>query len=230
MDDGPLTQTKVTFTVQPTQHSTMPNTITNKLSEDLKTTAGKITYKGTGEGKLNICVRIDEIPGKKYIKPALIGFRVKESGDLDQDDPGALLLNQSPEEVKAQSAAKQHLSEMERILNKMIRDVNLLLKNADLIKNDEAGFHKQSEEMNAACRWWPMLHVVVLLVMGFTQANHVIKFFKGKHIIWEWNGTGMNDCMHAWVTSHNRSIDQSIETRRGIMYEHVNVGTPNHCY
>jgi len=183
MDDGPLTQTKVTFTVQPTQHSTMPNTITNKLSEDLKTTAGKITYKGTGEGKLNICVRIDEIPGKKYIKPALIGFRVKESGDLDQDDPGALLLNQSPEEVKAQSAAKQHLSEMERILNKMIRDVNLLLKNADLIKNDEAGFHKQSEEMNAACRWWPMLHVVVLLVMGFTQANHVIKFFKGKHII-----------------------------------------------
>lgn len=182
LDDGPLTQTKVTFSVKPTQHSTMPNTVTNWFKEELKTTAGKISYKGTGEGKLNICVRIDEIPGKKYIKPALISFRVTESGDLDIDDPGAVLAEQ-PEQIKAQSAAKKHMSEMERILNKMIREVNLLLKNADLIKNDEAGFHKQSEEMNAACRWWPMLHVVVLLVMGFTQANHVIKFFKGRHII-----------------------------------------------
>jgi len=87
------------------------------------------------------------------------------------------------EEKKGQEAAKDHLSEMERILSKMIREANLLLKNADSVKNDEAAFFKQSKEMNAASKWWPMLHVVVLLVMGFTQANHVVKFFKGKHII-----------------------------------------------
>jgi len=177
IDDGPLAQTRVTFTVEPSPQSTIPNLPANSLKHDLKETAGKITFKGSGEGKVDICVRIDEIPGRKYIKPALISFRIKESGELEDD------VAPSPEEVKAQSAATSHLSDMEKILNKMIRDANLLIKNADLIQNDESGFHKQSEEMNAACKWWPMLHLVVLLVMGFTQANHIVKFFKGKHII-----------------------------------------------
>lgn len=177
IDDGPLSQARVTFTIQPSPQSTMAKLPANTLKHELKVTAGKITYKGEGEGKVNVCVRIDEIPGRKYIKPALVSFRIKESGELDDD------MTQSPEEAKAQSSAKTHLSDMEKILNKMIRDANLLLKNADLIKNDESGFRKQSEEMNAACRWWPMLHVVVLLVMGFTQANHIVRFFKGKHMI-----------------------------------------------
>lgn len=162
----------------------MPDTPENKMRQDLIQTEGVVSYKGVGEGKVHICVRIDEIPGKKYIKPALIAFRVKESGDLAlEDESTTAAVLQSPEDVQAQSAAKQHMSEMERILNKMIRDANLLLKSADLIKNDEAEFHKQSVEMNSACRWWPMMHIIVLLVMGFTQANHVLQFFKGKHMI-----------------------------------------------
>lgn len=182
--DSPLSQTKVSFRIHPAPHSTMPDTPENKMRQDLIQTEGVVSYKGVGEGKVHICVRIDEIPGKKYIKPALIAFRVKESGDLAlEDESTTAAVLQSPEDVQAQSAAKQHMSEMERILNKMIRDANLLLKSADLIKNDEAEFHKQSVEMNSACRWWPMMHIIVLLVMGFTQANHVLQFFKGKHMI-----------------------------------------------
>ena len=125
-----------------------------------------------------LCVKIDEIPGRRYIKPALIGFRIKESGELDDLGDGV-----ASADKKDQDAAKSHMSEMERILNKMIKDVNLLLKNADLVKDDEAGFHRQSDEMNSAAKWWPMMHICVLLVTGLTQANHVVKFFKGKHII-----------------------------------------------
>lgn len=179
--DGPLSQTKVIFTVRPKEGSTMQRQKSNIMVKEVTETNGRFRYQGTGEGQLDLCVRIEEMPGKKYIKPALIGFRVTESGELDEEDEVKPAM--SDKDQKTQESAKNHLSEMERIMNHMIREANLLLKNADLIKNDEAAFQKQSEEMNAASRWWPMMHVVVLLVMGFTQSNHVIKFFKGKHII-----------------------------------------------
>ena len=182
INDSPLAQTKVIFTVRPKKLGSMPRVKNNIMTKELTETTGKFRYIGEGEGELEVCVRITEMPGKKYIKPALIGFRITESGELDEENieakPGL-----SPKEKETQDKAKTHLSEMERIMNHMIRETNLLLKNADLIKTDEAAFQKQSEEMNAASRWWPMLHVVVLLAMGFTQSNHVVKFFKGKHII-----------------------------------------------
>ena len=64
----------------------------------------------------NICVKIDEIPGRRYIKPALIGFRIKESGELDDLGDGV-----ASADKKDQDAAKSLMSEMERILNKMIK-------------------------------------------------------------------------------------------------------------
>jgi hypothetical protein len=36
--------------------------------------------------------------------------------------------------------------------------------------------------MNRASQYWPIIHLVVLLVTGFTQANHIIRFFKSRHI------------------------------------------------
>ena len=179
--DSPLSQTQVTFTIKPVD-SGMPSTPSNTISTNIKETEGRIRFKGEGEGRISICVRISEMPGKKYIKPALIGFRVTETGESEEEDKPAAA-DMTPEQKETQRNAKNHLTEMERILNKMIRDANLLFKNADLIQTDESNFQRQSEEMNAASRWWPMLHVIVLLVMGFTQSNHVVKFFKGKHII-----------------------------------------------
>jgi len=173
--DGPLTQTRVTFTVVPSSDSEMmKRTAKNMLSHDVKKIQGKIQYRGEGEGYVDVCVNIQEAPGRKYVKPALIAFRVTES---DVEEP------EVPVDSKTQDAAKQHLSGMEKILIKMISTTNLLVKNADSIKSDESDFHKQSIEMNAASKWWPMLHVMVLLGTGFTQANHIVKYFKSRHII-----------------------------------------------
>jgi len=175
--DNPLSQTKVQFRITPTDDSDMNQDGRNVLVQEVKEIQGKLRYQGRGEGELNICVKIAEIPGKKYMKPALVAFRVAETGGLDEPEEEFHI------DKKGQEAAKTHLSDMERILGKMIKDASLLLKNADMIKNEESEFHKQSLEMNAASRWWPMLHVLVLLATGFTQANHVIKFFKSRHII-----------------------------------------------
>jgi hypothetical protein len=170
-------QSKLTLEVFPPDGSEIRRTHENHLTSTIINTEGKVLYSTTGSGTIHICISIQELPGRKYPRPTLVGMLVSESGDLDEDEQPAI------KDDKAQLSAKRHLSEMERILMGMVRDTNLLLKNADLIKDEESKFHQMSVVMNKASRWWPMMHVVVLLATGFTQANHVMKFLKTMHII-----------------------------------------------
>ncbi len=167
---------KVQLEVFPPDGSSIKRTIENHLVQTLEDFVGKVSYTTGGTGTVHICAEIQELPGRKYARPTMIGLRVSESIDIPE-------MKKVEVDTKGQEKAHQHLSEMEKLLMNMLRETNILLKNADFIKKDESGFYQQSEEMNAASRWWPMLHVIVLLVTGFTQANHVIKFFKGMHII-----------------------------------------------
>lgn len=171
--EGPLAQGKVFFTIGPEPRDHGRNS--DIMKHDVKQTEGKIKYQGSSGGYVSVCVTIEESPGRKYVKPALIAFRISEAGE---EAPA----EESPD-VKTQDAAKAHLNEMEKILSKMIGTTSLLKRNAEEIKSDEASFQRQSAEMNSASRWWPMIHIVVLLSTGFTQANHVVKFFKSRHII-----------------------------------------------
>lgn len=158
----------IVFTVSLNDHA-----LSGHVIKDLN---GKWSLSHKDEGVIKLCVSVEQQVGQKYIRPALVAFRVKETGNTE----GIEIPVVNP---KAQNAAKEHMSEMERVLGKMIKDVNLLLNNADSIKDEEQKFHKKSEEMNAASKWWPVLQLCVLLATGFTQVNHIVKFFKGRHII-----------------------------------------------
>lgn len=74
------------------------------------------------------------------------------------------------------------MSVIERDLKKLGYKVDMLLTNADYAKEQEVYFHESSLAMNRASQYWPIIHLVVLLVTGFTQANHIIRFFKSRHI------------------------------------------------
>lgn len=182
-DPTPMNQSKVTVEIFPPDGSSIKRTQDNHVVESLLLSEGKLKYFTIGSGVIHICATIEELPGRKYPRPTLFGMRIKENG-VFAEDQGELNIPVEPKvNEKDQSAARRHLSDMEKVLMNMIRETNMLLKNADMIKDDEAKFHQKSVEMNSASRWWPMMHVVVLLVTGFTQANHIIKFFKSMHII-----------------------------------------------
>lgn len=178
MPDTNMIQNKVTLEIFPPDGSPIKRTSDNHLVQSLSQLEGSTKYSTAGSGVIHICAMIEELPGRKYPRPTLFGMRIKESGDYEEVEEEAPKVDE-----KGQSAARKHLSEMEKVLMNMIRETNMLLKNADAIKDDESKFHQKSVEMNSASRWWPMMHVVVLLVTGFTQANHIIKFFKSMHII-----------------------------------------------
>ncbi len=181
--NSPLNQASIEIEIFPPDDSSIPRTRENHVSQTVSDMEGTIPYSTKGTGVIHICAMIKELPGRKYPRPTLVGLRMKEVGEYDAANRSSSASEETKENEKGQKAARKHFSEMEKVLMTMIRETNVLLKNADMIKDEEAAFHKKSVEMNSASRWWPMMHVVVLLVTGFTQANHVIKFFKGMHII-----------------------------------------------
>jgi len=141
----------------------------------LDKTHGALRYNSEYEGIINVCI------STMSRNPVIMSLRISESSisSLEENIPKL-----NVDKVgKAQKMAKHHLNDMDRAINQMIRESNLLLTNADAVKNVEAKFHQKSVDINAASKWWPILHLVVLLVTGFTQANHVINFFKMRYVI-----------------------------------------------
>lgn len=170
-----MQQSKVEIEAFPPDGSRIRRTRANHLTKTIEDYEGVIPYHTIGQGVIHVCIAIIELPNRKYPRPTLVGLKIDENKQIADE--------QVAEIEKGQEEAKRHLSEMERILMTMIRETKTLLRNADLIQADEADFHKKSVDMNAASRWWPMIHVTVLLATGFFQASHVIKFFKSMHII-----------------------------------------------
>lgn len=176
-----LVSPPVEIEIFPPDESRIKRTRENHITKNVSDMEGKFEYSTTGSGTIHICAMIKELKGRKYPRPTLVGLRIKESGNFEETI--GVNAEEQKEHENGQRAARKHFSEMEKVLINMIQDTEILLKNAEMIKDEEAAFHKKSLEMNSASKWWPMMHVVVLLVTGFTQANHVIKFFKSMHII-----------------------------------------------
>lgn len=77
---------------------------------------------------------------------------------------------------------QEHLPRIEADLYGMDRKIQMILSNADFAKDHEIEFHAASMRMNRATKYWPMIHVTVLILTGLTQANHIVRFFKERHI------------------------------------------------
>jgi hypothetical protein len=54
--------------------------------------------------------------------------------------------------------------------------------NADVARDDEKIFHAQSVKLNRAVKYWPMFRMTVLVVGGYSQVTHVLRFMRSRHI------------------------------------------------
>ena len=157
----------------------------DNLVKDLSAKKGSIEYVTRRDGRVSICVqsltasavnptpislRVTELPaGGEFVGS---GKEATSGGDVG----GKQLDSQS------QRNAKEHFSQMENTLSSLVSKTEMILRQADYAKQLEVEFHEQSIAMSKASQWWPMLQLSVLLITGFTQANHMIQFFKKHHI------------------------------------------------
>ena len=162
------------------QHGRKQKEQREQVVKDLETKKGSIKFTTVVDGKVSICV---QSLTASAISPTPISLRVTES-------PAGEESLSPPKEAEAvlkvdnqsQRRAKEHFSQMEQTLNSLISKTEMILRQADFAKELEVEFHEQSIAMNKASQWWPIVQLCVLLVTGFTQANHMVQFFRKHHI------------------------------------------------
>ena len=67
-----------------------------------------------------------------------------------------------------------------RRLNDML---DMTLNEADYQKHKEVDYHSETESMNVATLWWPMLQIGILVITGICQVQHLKGFFKNNKLI-----------------------------------------------
>jgi len=144
-----------------------------------------IKHKFELDGDANICFRAPKSrKGLKYNSLEYYRFeyhvRLLDGLDGDDDDEG--------KKGKGKPTANQtdifsHLTHMEKEIQRIQRGMQTILREADFAKDRDALFYKQTESMHSATMFWPIVQVCILLMTGFTQANHIVQFFKQRRII-----------------------------------------------
>ena len=156
-----------------------------RIVKDLDSKKGSIDYITKQDGQVNICVQSMTASAKT---PTPISLRVIEmpagEDSADSPSPEKIAADAALEQLDSQSQqkAKEHFSQMEKTLKNLISKTDMILRQADYAKELEVEFHEQSIAMNKASQWWPIVQLCVLLVTGFTQANHMVAFFRKHHI------------------------------------------------
>jgi hypothetical protein len=149
--------------VAPIRHRLKPTSVL------LEHTNGTVTHKVEVDGAVNICLRAGLATAEK---PLRFGWRIQ----LSEADP-------IPSSAADAASVDRHLSHMELELKRIQVGMHHIIKQADFAKEREAVFHQNTLRMHAAATFWPIVQVCVLIITGFTQASHIVRFFKSRRII-----------------------------------------------
>jgi len=160
-----------------------------KVKHDVTSKTGSVDFTTLDDGKVMICVQalaassVNPFPVSIKVTESPAGSESVGSGREAQapGHPGATAA-ENLLDSESQKNAKEHFSMMEQMLSRLISKTDMILRQADYAKELEVDFHEQSIAMNRASQWWPIVQLCVLLMTGFTQANHMIQFFKKHHI------------------------------------------------
>ena len=68
-------------------------------------------------------------------------------------------------------------------LNTLRDRTHSIISEADYTKSSEVEFHDQSQKMNAAAVWWPVVHILVIFVTGVAWVVNITEFFRKKKLV-----------------------------------------------
>uniref|UniRef100_A0A7S1D5G2 GOLD domain-containing protein n=1 Tax=Cyclophora tenuis TaxID=216820 RepID=A0A7S1D5G2_CYCTE len=139
-------------------------------SHRLDTPRGTVEYDVPANGDVSVCIRA---AGASTKRPMRFGLRIDKRDEMEaHEDKG-----------EARDAVDNHLTHMEMEMRHLKLSMKNIIAEADFSKERETNFHHQTLSMHSASMWWPIVQLCVLLLTGFTQANHVVRFLKTKRLI-----------------------------------------------
>lgn len=148
------------------------------VSQEITNVAGSFLHRVHAEDAVvDVCIR-----GSKasLLNPMLFHIRVEELEEdvLDEFEQEKADLNRVP-----LLGVEHHWSFMETQLDRIEHEMHTIIKEADFFRERDALYHQQTDDLHKATLFWPILHCGILILTGFTQANHIISFFKQKRIV-----------------------------------------------
>lgn len=148
------------------------------VSQELTEIYGSFIHKIHSEDAfVEVCIRASKATEKA---PMRFHVRVEE---LEEDVLDEFEKEKASREGVPLLGAEHHWSYMETQLDRIEHEMHNIIKEADFFRERDALYHQQTDDLHKATLFWPILHCCILAVTGFTQANHIISFFKSKRII-----------------------------------------------
>jgi hypothetical protein len=138
------------------------------ISERITEKSGFVSYETQQNGLVEVCLRVTP-----YRTPMRFAMRVEKETEVHVHD----------KEEEEKTDTNHHLTHMEMEMKHLMSSMKNIISEADFSKQRETRFHQQTLSMHAASMWWPIVQLCVLLLTGFTQANHVVRFLKSKRLI-----------------------------------------------
>eukprot|EP00537_Pseudo-nitzschia_pungens_P013231 CAMPEP_0172394914 /NCGR_PEP_ID=MMETSP1061-20121228/17101_1 /TAXON_ID=37318 /ORGANISM="Pseudo-nitzschia pungens, Strain cf. pungens" /LENGTH=225 /DNA_ID=CAMNT_0013126371 /DNA_START=203 /DNA_END=880 /DNA_ORIENTATION=+ len=170
--DGESLEARRRNLLDPSKHKIRP------VSQELKEASGSFLHTThTEDAVLELCIRAS---GASSEDPMLFHVRVEEM----EEDVLDVFEQEKKEGMRAPLVgAEHHWSFLETQLDRIEHEVHTIINEADFFRERDALYHQQTDDLNKATMFWPMLHCCILVLTGFTQANHIINFFKQRRII-----------------------------------------------
>lgn len=140
------------------------------ISHQITVESGSFVQRIYEDSAVDVCIRA---AGAGLQNPMMFHLRFEGLGDE---------LTEMEKEDKA-VGADHHWSFMETQMDRIEHDMHTIIGEADFFKERDVIYHQQTDDLHKATLFWPILHVGILLLTGFTQANHIVRFFKTRRII-----------------------------------------------
>lgn len=139
-------------------------------TEELFHKKGHLTFDVPTDGPVEVCIRASTASSKA---PLRFGLQVEQTASKTMETDDATW----------NDGVSHAWTQLEEELRLSMRTMRAIQAEADYSKDRDASFHKQTLDMYAASMYWPIVHVCVLIFTGFTQATHIVRFFKSRHIV-----------------------------------------------
>ena len=155
-------------------------TATGRIREELTKQQGTIEFlTGATDGTVDICVQSISAHASS---PARFMLNVTVEQTMDPEEQEVMDRQNNGVDPMETNEVKAQMGRLERDVAVLTNRASTILSNADVNKDQEVAFHDQSVAMNRAATYWPIIRATVLVVAGFSQANHIVRYMKTHHI------------------------------------------------
>ena len=159
---------------------------TRKLREDISVEKGRVEFfTGDRDGFVEICIQ-SYLASKQ--EPRRVGMSVTKmsTAEFEQQKEAAKESVkgsvQVPGDVQTEMLVKVETSRITTELERFTKRLKDISNGAAASKDREADFHETSIKLNRGVRQYPIFRIGVLLIAGYMQASHVVRYMKNHHI------------------------------------------------